>query len=56
MYGMTTLAPSVNFPLDGLAFCWFSVQVCLVERTVLGSGFLVGLCEGYPFPLQGIQV
>ena len=37
-------------------FCWFSVGVFLVERTVLGSGCLVGLCEGDPFPLQGIQV
>ena len=56
MYGMTTLAPSINFTVDGfsflLAFCW----VCFVERTVLGSGCLVGLCEGDPFPLQGIQV
>ena len=53
MYGMTTLAPSINFPVDGfgflLVFCW----VCLVEGTVLGSGCL---CEGDPFPLQGIQV
>ena len=39
-----------------LAFCWFSVGVCHVERTVQGSGCLVGLCEGDPFPLQGIQV
>ena len=56
MYGMTTLAPSINFPADGfgflLAFCWGF----LVERTVLGSGCLEGLCEGDPFPLQGIQV
>ena len=22
MYGMTTLAPSINFSVDGLAFCW----------------------------------
>ena len=22
MYGMTTLAPSVNFPVDYLSFCW----------------------------------
>ena len=55
IYGMTTLAPSINCPVDGfgflLAFCW----VYLVERTVLGSGCLVGLCEGDPFPLQGIQ-
>ena len=40
----------------GLVFCWLSVGVCLVERSVLGSGHLVGLCEGDPFPLQGIQV
>ena len=33
----------------GLAFCWLSVGVCLVERTVLGNGFLVGLFEGDPF-------
>ena len=57
MYGMTTLAPSINFTVDGFwHFCWFSVGVCLVERTVLGSGCLVGLCEGDPFLLQGIQV
>ena len=53
MYGMTTLAPSINFIVDGFGF---SLRVCLVERTVLGSGFLVGLCEGDPFPLQGIQL
>ena len=56
MYGMATLAPSMNFPVDGfdifLVFCW----VCLVERTVPGSGCHVGLCEGDPFLLQGIQV
>ena len=56
MYGMTTLAHSINFTVDGVGFCWFSVGVCLVERTVLGSGCLVGLCEGGPFPLEGIQV
>ena len=56
MYGMTTLAPSINFTVDGLAFCWLSIGVCLVERTVLGSGCLVAPCEGDPFPLQGIQV
>ena len=56
MYGMTTLAPSINFPLDGFGFCWLSVGVCLVGRTVLGSGCLVGLREGDPFPLHGIQV
>ena len=36
----------------GLAFCWLSVGVCLLERTVLGSGYLVGLCEGDPFPFE----
>ena len=56
MYGMTTLAPSMNFTVDGFAFCCLSVGVCLVERAVLGSGCLVGLCEGDPLPLQGIQV
>ena len=40
----------------GLAFCWFSVGVCLVEKTLLGSGCLVGLCEGDPIPLQEIEV
>ena len=53
---MTTLAPSGNFPMDGFGFCWFSVGVCLVEGTVLGGGCLVGLCEGDPFLLEGIQV
>ena len=43
MYGMTTLAPSINFTVDGFGFCWFSGGVCLVERTVLGSECLVGL-------------
>ena len=33
----------------GLAFCWFTVGICLIERTVLGSGCLLGLCEGDPF-------
>ena len=56
-YGMTTLDPSVNFPGDGFGFfCWFSVVVCLVEGTVLGSGCLVSLCECDPFHLQEIQV
>ena len=53
MYGMTTLAPSIKFPVDGFGFL---VGVHFVERTVLGSGYLVELCEGDPFPLQGIQV
>ena len=56
MYGMTTLAPSTNFTVDGLTFCWLSVGVCLIGRPVLGSGCLVGLFEGDAFPLQGIQV
>ena len=51
MYGMTTLAPSINFPVDRFGFfVGFLLVVCLVERTVLGSGCLVGLCEGDPFP------
>ena len=56
MYCMTTLVPSINFAVDSFAFCWFSVVVCLVERTVLVSGCLVELCEGDPFLLQEIQV
>ena len=56
MYGMTTLAPSINFTVMGLAFCWLFLGVCFVEKTVLGNGCLVGFCEGDPFPLQGIQV
>ena len=56
MYGMTTLVPSINFTVDGFGFCWFSVGVCLVEKTVLGNGCLVGLCEGDLFLLQGIWV
>ena len=48
MYGMTTPAPSINFPVDGFGFCWFSVGVGLVERTLRGSGCLVGLCKGDP--------
>ena len=36
----------------GMAFWWVS----LVERTVLGSGCLVGLYEGDSFLLQEIQV
>ena len=55
MHGIITLAPSTNFTVDGFGFCWLSVGVFLVERTVLGSGCLVGLCEGDPYPLQGIQ-
>ena len=49
---MTTVAPSINFPVDGFGFLLAFFGVCLVERTVLGSGYLVGLCEGDPFPLQ----
>ena len=26
----------------GLAFCWLSIGVCLVERIMYGSGCLVG--------------
>ena len=57
MHGMTTLAPSINFPVDEFGFFfWFSLGACFVEGTVLGSGCLVGLCVGDPFLLQGIQV
>ena len=34
----------------------FLFGVYLVERTVLGSGCLVGLGEGDPFLFQGIKV
>ena len=56
MYGMMILAPSINFPVDGFVFCWLSIGVCFVERTMLGSGCLAELCEGDPFPLQEIQM
>ena len=39
-----------------LASSLFSVRVCLVVKTVLGTGSLVGLYEGDPFLLQEIQV
>ena len=55
MYGLTTLAPSINFPMEEFDFLLFCVGVCLVERTVMGSSCLVGLCEGDPFPLQEMQ-
>ena len=41
MYGMTTLAPFVNFTVHGFGFLLASCWVCLVERTMLGSGCLV---------------
>ena len=53
MYGMTTLAPSINFTVDGFGFL---LGFCFFERTVLGSGCLVGFYEDDPFLLQGIQV
>ena len=56
MYGMTTLAPSINSPVDGFGFLLVLCWVCLVEKTVLDSGCHVGLCEGDPFLLQEIQV
>ena len=49
MYDMITLAPSINFPVDGFGFFGFSFSVYLVERTLLGSGCLVGLHKGNPF-------
>ena len=56
MYGMTILVPSLNLPVDGsgclLVFCWG--LPCY--KSVLGSGSLVGFCEGHPFLLQEIQV
>ena len=56
MYGMTTLTPSINFPVHGFGYLLVFCCICLVERTVLGSGSLVGNCEGDSFLLQGIQV
>ena len=56
MYGMTAVAPSINFPMDGFGFLLAFCLGCLDERTVWGSGCLVGLWKGDPFPLQGIQV
>ena len=53
---MKTLVPSINFTVDGFGFFWYSVGVCLAERTVLGSGCFVGFCECDAFPLQGIQL
>ena len=50
------MVPSMNFPVDRFGFLLFSVGVCLVERTMLGSGCLVGLCECDQFLLQEIQV
>ena len=38
MYGMTTLAP-INFTVNGFSFLLDSLGVCLVGRTVLGSGW-----------------
>ena len=56
MYGIITLVPSVNFPVNWI---WFLLGCCWVwnvERTVMGSGCLIGLCEGDPFLLPEIQV
>ena len=53
MDGMTTLVPTMSFPVGGFDFL---LGVWLVKRAVLGSGCLVGLCEGDPFLLQEIQV
>ena len=52
MYGMTTLAPSINFPVDQFGFL---LGYALLKE-LLSSGCLLGLCEGDPFPLQEIQV
>ena len=55
-YGVTTLVSSMNLYMDGLCFLYVFVGVWPVERNVLGSGYLVRLCEHEPFPLQDIQV
>ena len=44
MYGITTLAP-INFPMGGFGFLLALYWVCLDERTLLGSGCLVGLVK-----------
>ena len=50
MYGMTILVPSMSFPVDRFGFpSTCLVRACPNERTLLGNGFLVGLCEGDPF-------
>ena len=46
----------ISFTVDGFGFLLAFCLVCLVERIVLGSGCLVGLCEGDLSPLQGIKV
>ena len=56
MHGMTILAPSMNCTMDGFGFLVVFVGVFLLEITVMVSGCLVGLYEGDPFLLQGIQV
>ena len=53
MYDMTNSSCFYN-PSYGKI--WLFVWVCLVERTVLDSGCLVGLCEGDPFLLQYIKM
>ena len=47
MNGMTTQAPSINFPVNGFGF----LLVLPCERTVFGTGCLVQLYEGDSFPL-----
>ena len=57
MYGMTTLAPSINVAVDGYGFLLgFLLEVALLKELLLGSSCLVGLCEVDPFLLQGIQL
>ena len=52
MYGMTTLVPSINFPVDGFGFL---LRFDLLKE-LLDSGCFVGFCEGDPFVLQEIKV
>ena len=52
LYGMTTLVPSMNFPVDGFRYL---LGFGLLKE-LLGNGFLVALCRGDPFLLQDIQV
>ena len=56
MYDMTTISASINFPVDGFGvFVGFLLGFALLKE-LLGSGCVVGLYEGNPFLLQGIQV
>ena len=50
MYGMTTLAPSINFPVD---WCGFLFGFALLDELCYAVWVL---CEADPFLLQEIQM